>query len=160
MPPTFQLLLNILFGQIITRIRRNWQLVQLYRLQLPSMGICRSIELNVSLLHSRCAKPDNQRLYDQKSFTCSVINSKFLQFKLISYQNLTPFMKSFRRDLRFVTCLRLLQGLSLLFPSISYKITDNNRYSAFHFFLFKYEKEKSSIDSNSGYYSSCVTMIK
>lgn len=39
-------------------------------------------------------------------------------------------------------------------------MTDNNRYSASHFFLFKYEKEKSSIDSNSGYYSGCVTMIK
>lgn len=68
-------------------------------------------------------------LYDHIFFfTCSVINSKFLQFKLTSYQNLTPFMKSFRRDLRFVTCLILLQGLSLLFPNISYKITDNNRY--------------------------------
>lgn len=158
MPQTFLLLLNMLFGQIISRIRRNWQLIQLYRLQLLNMGICKSIiELNVSLLlHSQYAMPD-RGLYDQKYFICSVINSKFLQFKLISYPNLTPFMKKFRRDLRFVTCLRL-QGSSLLFPTLH--LTDNNRYPASHFFLFKYEKEKSSIDSNSCYYSSCVTMIK
>lgn len=41
--------------------------------------------------------PTIQAFYDQKSFNYSVINSKLLQLKLISYQDLTPFTESFKK---------------------------------------------------------------
>ena len=56
--------------------------------------------------------PIIQGVYDQK-FNCFVIYSKFLQLKLISYQDLTPLIESLKKGLRCVACLRFLQGLSL-----------------------------------------------
>lgn len=41
-----------------------------------------------------------------------------------------------------MTRLRFLEGLSLQFPNVSYKITDDNKYLASHFSLFKYEKSQ------------------
>lgn len=90
--------------------------------------------------------PIIQGLYNWKCCNCSVIYSKFLQLKLISYQDLTPLTESFKKGLKVCDMSKICDRAYLYnFLVFNCHPTDDNKYLASHFSLFNMKRKSQAL---------------